>query len=128
LIRAAEGGFKVIAVVEIMNGVIFSFTEDVFVDEIENDLPEIGAGVHSPVIQDGHGQRPVFAKRVLADSLKQLGGGNMSLRPLGGLLHQLGREIKRLADEDIGFSLVAVILGENLRQGFMDADFFPCKK
>src|SRR5688572_10746827 len=70
--RRDEGFVKLVAALEIINGVGLSFPKNANADEIEDHFTKVFAAPDPPVIENRHDHRAKLLQCVLADALEQL--------------------------------------------------------
>ncbi len=63
--------FEIIHAGEVLAPVALGFPEDVVLNQVEDDLPEILRALHAPVREEGERHRAVLFQRVFADALQQ---------------------------------------------------------
>lgn len=120
--RFAKGIVKIIPAAEILAAVSVGFGEQAAFNHVENDLAEILAFVNAPFLKEGDGHGTELSESEIADtSEKFLAADVRAFAPLAedGFL----REIKRLADKEVGIARVAGILRDDQIETFFEAGF-----
>lgn len=106
--RLNEGFMEVIAVREVLDGILIGFTQQAFADEVKDNVPEVDAFIDTPLGENALGYRPKFLEGIFAHTVEQLLPADMAGRV--ELAHGV---VKPIADEKVGFEHVARILSKD---------------
>lgn len=73
--------FKRIDIRKILAAVAIGFTENVILDQIENHVAKVTAGLDAPGVHDGFGHGPKLLQRVIAQPHQEFGTGHVERFP-----------------------------------------------
>ena len=93
--------------------ILLGLPEYASADEVKDDVPNVLAGMDSPVIEDGYHHRSEFLESVPPHTVEQLRPGYVSHADAFDFLLLLRREIERVPQKDISVPLVTRIAGNN---------------
>jgi len=99
-----EGFVKIIALHEIVDGILIGLSKEAMVDEIENDVSEIDAFIDAPLGKHAFRDRPEFLKGIFTNTIQEFLPADVS-----GLIKLANRMVQPFAHEEIGFSGIAPV-------------------
>ena len=105
--------FKIINVLEMFDRILLGLPEYASADEIKDDVPDVLAGMDSPVIEDGYHHRSEFLESVPSHTVEQLWPRYVADADAFDFLLLLRREIKRVPQKDISVPLITRIACNN---------------
>ena len=116
--RLYKSLFKIIDVLEILNRILLCLSKYAGADQVKNHVPNVFAGMNSPIVENRHDQRSELLERVLPHASQQLGSRHM---PDGGALDFLllfCGEIERVAQKNVRIPLVTRVAGHDRIKSF----------
>ena len=119
--RFAKGLVEIVGAFEIVTSILVGFGQEFEFDHVENDFAEVLAASDPPCFEQRQRHRTELLQGELADAPEQLLAGDMA--SFGFLWlpadHSL-RVIERLSNEEVSVPMVALVLGKNLIDGFLE--------
>ena len=125
--RPPECFFEIISGLEIVPAVLLGFRKQRVLHHIEDQFTDVLATADAPLGEYGLGHGTVLGQSVLSRAIEELLAADMP----GRFLFQWFRRgpgddfllmIERLADEEISFTRIPRILGDNLFKLFVEID------
>ena len=103
--------------------ILLGLPEYASADEVKDDVPNVLAGMDSPVIEDGYHHRSEFLESVPPHTVEQLRPGYVSHADAFDFLLLLRREIESVPYKDINVPLITWIAGNNGIESLGKANF-----
>src|SRR5205809_7873920 len=107
--RLHKNLFKIINVLEMFDRILLGLPEYASADEVKDDVPNVLAGMDSPVIEDGYHHRSEFFESVPSHTVEQLRPRYVAHIDAFDFLLLLRREIERVPQKDISVPLITWI-------------------
>jgi len=92
-------------------------------DQVKHDVPNVLAGMDSPVIEDGYHHGSEFLESVAPHPVEQLRPRDVAHADTFDFLLLLRREIERVPQKDISVPLITWIAGNNGIESLGKANF-----
>jgi len=121
--RLHKNLFKIINVLEMFDRIILGLPKYASADKVKDYVPNVLAGMDSPVIEDSYHHRSEFLESVPPHTVEQLRPRNVAHADAFDLLLLLRREIERVPQKDISVPLVTRIAGNNGIESLGKANF-----
>jgi hypothetical protein len=119
--RFSKGLAEIVSPFEIVTGILLGFGKEFEFHHVENDFAEVLAASDAPCFEQRQGHRAELLQGELTDALEQFLAGDMVRFGFLRLPshHSLG-VIERLTNEEVSVPMVALVLGKNLIDGFLE--------
>ena len=121
--RLHKNLFKIINVLEMFDRIILGLPKYASADKVKDYVPNVLAGMDSPVIEDSYHHRSEFLESVPPHTVEQLRPRHVAHADAFDFLLLLRREIERVPQKDISVPLVTRIAGNNGIESLGKANF-----
>src|SRR5437870_7337886 len=116
--RLHKSLLKIIDVLEILDRIFLGLPEYPGANQVKNHVPNVFAGMNSPIVENRHDQRSELLERVLPHASQQLGSRHMPDRGSLDFLLLFCREIERVAQKNVRVPLVTRVVGHDRIESF----------
>src|ERR1044071_5144679 len=120
--------FEVVNILEILNRIFFSFSENPGGDQIKNHMSNVLARMNAPAIEHRHYHRAEFFQRILPNAIEQFWTGYMAHADTSDLFLLLCRKIERIAQKNVTVPLIAGVVGHNRFESLSESNFLHGQK